>query len=219
MRRLVLLGLLVTSASHAQPADSVAWGLPAWWDADEQARFLHRSERASSWFGTGQLATTPLPAGTREIRIREVSSLREPLFAYRLVDDHGSVSDHAWLVWGSDADSLLNPFYSGWCAGLHARDAVTVCPRQLPADGLSPTALLDRFERLGLWTLAGEQPAPAGMLTVRGDGQTFVVELRDGPRYRAYTYWSPRRDQEPDEAAAAEIIEAATARAWILPAP
>jgi hypothetical protein len=219
MGRLVLLVLLVTSAAHAQPADSVAWGLPPWWSADEQTRFLSDEATAAGRFALGPLATTPLPEGVREVRIRKASSAFQPLFALRIVDDRGSVIDDGWLWWGADGDSALVPFMSSRCADTQSGPERTVCTGRRIAHA---DTLLASLHRLGVWTLSGDRPdppPPPGTLAIRGDGETFVVEVRDGARYRAYTYWSPNRAQEPHEAAAAEVVEMAERRAWSMTAP
>ena len=216
MRLAVALVCLLAPTVRAQTADSVAWGLPAWWSADDQERFLDREAQAAGWFGLDPLATTPLPEGVREIRIRKASSLFDPLFVLRIVDDHGSVTDTGWLWWDAESDSSLTPHMSSVCAELRPDPARTVCTghRMARAD-----TLLARADRLGAWRLPGDSPDPPGALIVRGDGDTFVVEVRDGTRYRAYTYWSPQWTQEPHEAAAAEMVEMASRRVWGMAQP
>lgn len=216
MRLAVALVCLIAPTVRAQTADSVAWGLPAWWSTDEQTEFLHWEATVAGLFGLDPLATSPLPEGVREIRIRKASSLFDPLFVLRIVDDHGSVTDTGWLWWDAESDSSLTPYMSSVCAELRPDPARTICTghRMARAD-----TLLASFGRLRVWTLPGDPPDPPGALIVRGDGETFVVELRDGTRYRAYSYWSPQRTQEPHEAAAAEMAEIAGRRVWAMAQP
>ncbi len=217
MRLAVALICLIAPTVRAQTADSVAWGLPAWWAADEQTQFLAREARAAAGLGLAPLATTPLPEGVREIRVRQTSSTRIPLIALRLVDDGTAVSDTAWLWWSSLSDSLVIPMLGSRCAVPTRRDGMTTCPSGRSATMLSPAALLARFDALRIGLLSGEvpqEPPAPGTLRIRGDGETIAVEIRDGARYRAYTYWSPRDDRGADEAAMAAIYDLSRMRTW-----
>jgi hypothetical protein len=67
--------------------------------------------------------------------------------------------------------------------------------------------LLEKAEALGLWSLPDQASLPGDSIFVT-DGWGMSVELRDGKRYRAYSYSNPQAHAWP-EAKRAEAIAGA----------
>lgn len=229
MRRVLVLALLAASAVQAQPADSVAWGVPPGWADWQRASLAELDSTVGAAAGLAPLADTPLPAGSREIRIWVEESFASSSL-HRFVEHDGDVTGEAWTYWDADgpdstreqqpgeSDFDLTLFYLG-----RACEAVRSGPGRyggrLGVCQLAFTSppdwqdLLRQAEAVGVWSLPDETEASDERI-VGFDGATYTVEARDGRRYRVYSYWSPYPSRGPAFAAADSLFRLVGQTVW-----
>jgi hypothetical protein len=156
------------------------------------------------------------PRNSREIRIWVGAALVVPYRLVRLVNQGGRVEGLAGWYWNVDdrshgffmkvpVDSMLRYQLAGSCTKARRVADVEACRAYLrgPPDW---RRLWDTLEALGAWRLPDQHDLPRdSLLTVDGWGMT--VQLRDGPRYRSYSYNNPRVEHHPAERAASAIAD------------
>lgn len=165
------------------------------------------------------LRSTPLPAGQREIRVWIGGGIGYPQDLYRIVDKgKGKIS--GWLIFywptddgtdraakkGQTFNDLIRYHQSGRCGSFRRNAEIGVCNANFDARPDWGSVLLEA-EAAGLWTLPDESLLPqSNIMTL--DGWGITVELRDGPRYRAYSYGNPDNKTWPEARLAVKIAEA-----------
>lgn len=162
--------------------------------------------------GLSRLRTTALPRGRREIRIWIGGGLGYPQDLFRFVESRGRVSGELVRYWragpsehppGETFHDLMLYSQRGRCSGFAVGARMGTCRGEF----VSPPdwkAVLRRAEAEGLWTLPDESSLPRDGIMVM-DGWGIIVELRDGPRYRAYYYGNPDAHEWPEAAKAVRI--------------
>jgi hypothetical protein len=173
--------------------------------------------------GLRPLKETPLPSGTRELRIWFGGGLAWPQDLFRFQIRSGSVKGQ-WIRYWSvavDADAppeaadfpaVIEYNLAGRCDSVRTRDRTAVCFARF-AKRPDWNALLEKIESEGVWTLPDERDLPKehlpnGMQVVSTDGYRMTVEARDGENFRRYGYENPESRKE-DEAKHAAAISAA----------
>jgi hypothetical protein len=162
--------------------------------------------------------------GHREVRIWIGFGLFAPETFVQIMSDGSSVRGKKIFWWpaatdpaqevAADQDSSLisnkelyaNLRHTAGCGARQHRGEYEVCTASL-APGQSWAAILTALDSLGVATLPDaaslSPPGPTGL-----DGWSIVVEVREGPKYRSYHYWSPQETAAQPEVRRAAAMEA-----------
>ena len=164
--------------------------------------------------GLKPLQGAPLRDGEREARIWVGFGLIHPDAMLRLVRDaNGSIHGDI-VVWFEPSEYPQDAAYNRQltqqlehACGRHIETRrVTACTAR-PTSRRSWSALYGWMTAQGLWELPDESKLPQQQFVV-SDGVAMLVELRDGPHYRAYEYSNPMFREEPESHGAAKILRA-----------
>lgn len=158
--------------------------------------------------GQRSLRSTDLPEGQQELRIWVGFGISAPMEYLRLRATQDKVRGELYLWWSTQysagRDFALEEFVTKRfaCQKLQRGRMATACRARF-SETPDWGQVLDLLERNRVWSL----PDPS---TLKGevdmmDGTGVLVEVRDGPRYRAYLYSNPSRQPWP-EAKNAEAI-------------
>jgi len=181
--------------------------------------YAYRTDEIGRLLGLKPLyAESGRPSSQREVRIWIGFGMIEPETLTRLHTDGTSVRGSKIYWWSrttdpaaeaeadrdpnliSNGELYVNLQKTAGCRGRHRRGAYEMCEATL-APGQSWQAVLQSLDSLGIDAL------PNG--TAMGlDGWRVVVEVRDGARYRTYSYFMPEStDTNLEVRSAAAIVE------------
>lgn len=191
-----------------------------------QPEFAYHIDLVARAAGLEPLRGMPRLKARREIRLWEGFGIVAPEELLRIVQDSGGVRGSHLFWWSpndpeseaaadrdtnliSNAELFTSLRKSYGCRRLRRTPDYEMCEATLPR-GQSWARVLEQLDSLGVATLPDQS-----QLTHRGgiglDGFTLVVEIRDGERYRAYSYWSPTSDATQHEVrTAAAIVQVMT---------
>jgi hypothetical protein len=165
-----------------------------------------------------------LPAGVRQIRLWAGFGNVEPDDMIDLVQRNGEVTGRQlyWFKNPSEYDTLMpggHDFQFRFaqrikeCGDVRRRDADTtedgfthwITCSAAPSRDAKWARLWNQIDSLGVWSL----PSDTTLIQYRGivhtDGVSLVVELREGDRYRTYSYSDPGGQPAPQAAFANRI--------------
>lgn len=216
-RALVLapLALLCASAIPAHAQD----------DVPSEPEYAFRLRKVGSAVGWAPLWTAAnVSAGHREIRIWIGFGMFEPETATRIMFDGSAVRGSKVFWWetptdaeaeaDADRDSTrtsTREMYNGLrgtagCGPRQRSGKYEWCTASL-APGQNWGTILKTLDSLGVAKLPDaaslSPPARTGL-----DGWSIVVEVREGPTYRSYSYWSPEDSAVQPEVRRAAAIAA-----------
>lgn len=150
----------------------------------------------------------------REIRAWIGFGVMQPESMIRfMIDNEGNLKAESYLYYGSDwktdPDEELKEAYEAIVAdckviGVYGKDEAC---RVKKLDKNLYRKVFRKIESLGVWTLADDDDVPASdnELTVL-DGIAMVIEMRDGPFYRAYSWSNPGFRKAPEALRASRIM-------------
>ena len=170
---------------------------------------LSFTDDAARAAGIGPLRETPLPVGEAEIRIWTGFGIVSPDAVLRLrTDATGRIDGELLLHDDHDAEGEMNAAWfrsitDGRCARYLRNDTAQTCVARF---GREPDwrRVLERLDAAQVRALPDESALPLPKSRVH-DGMCIVVELREGERYRAYSYCNPGFRDEPEAANAVTI--------------
>ncbi len=173
--------------------------------------------------GLRPLRDTPLPSGSRELRLWFGGGIGWPQDLFRFQIKNGGVKGQWIRYWSvavdpdmppEDADfpAVIRYDLAGQCDAIRTLDRTAVCFARF-AKRPDWKALLGKIESEGVWTLQGggalpKEHLPNGMQVIVNDGYEMTVEARDGANYRRYAYNNPEMRKEEAAKHAAAITAA-----------
>ena len=183
--------------------------------------------------GLHPLKDTPLPPGSRELRVWFGGGIGWPEDLFRFQIKNGKVRGQWIRYWSvavdedappeaADFPAVVRYNLEGRCESIRSLDRTAVCFARFTRRP-DWSALLAKIDSEGVWTLPGAQDLPKehlpnGMQIFVSDGYEMTVEARDGLRYRSYAYNNPEtRKQDPAKHAAAITAAFATIGKFIPP--
>ncbi len=188
------------------PANTVA-------ETDTVLRGWAASDSAAMALQLSVLRHTPLPSGSREIRIWTGLALGVPHDLLRLSEREGRVDGSLGWHWSArhdpeddptevPIDAVVRRSVAGRCTKPRRVGETEACRVHLRA---APNwrALWDSLENLGVWRLPDQDELP--QIGASLDGWGMTVELRDGQRYRSYAYDNPDGHRHPAQVAATAV--------------
>jgi hypothetical protein len=153
-------------------------------------------------FGIPTLRTTPLPIGTREIRVWLLPGNSLPRTMRRFQWKGGAVASQlaAWWTFPRKDSAAWRRLAADWCKpdiadgdSLRAQEGAMACTSPLERQA-TWKSLWDSLETAGVWHVP-QLSEVRHLDIVVSDGAELVVELRDGPFYRQYTMPLDRTNQ------------------------
>jgi hypothetical protein len=205
----ILLGATTSGQGQAKPYDP---GEP---------KFAYHVDRVTRAAGLELLRNQTSGEGRREIRLWEGFGLFAPEQLLRIVVDSRGVRGMHLFWWSpNDPESeaaaerdtnlisngeLFASLRKGYgCRRSRRRADFEMCEAMLP-QGQSWSRILEQLDSLGVATLPDQSELnPAGGIGL--DGFTLIVEIREGRRYRSYSYWCPVQDAPQQEVRTAAAI-------------
>lgn len=194
-------------------------------DTSSEPEFAYRLRKVGSAVGWAPLWTaTNVPAGHREIRIWIGFGLFAPQTVTQITSDGTSVRGKKIFWWPAPTDAeseaeadrdssrtSKGELYTELrktvgCGARQRSGKYEWCAASL-APGQTWVVILRTLDSLGVTTLPDaaslSPPARSGL-----DGWSMVVEVREGPNYRTYEYWSPEKSADQPEVRRAAAIAA-----------
>lgn len=175
------------------------------------ARLLRERDELEQLHGLAPLGASPLPEGAFEVRIW----FRRPerRLAFRLWSDGDAIRGEARLWWSATRDAdYVHAELTDWvdCRDRRSGVEIEACTIEMPVDFDWPAALRS-LEAVDLWSLPHEPHV------VGDEGyDSLLVELRDGPRFRAHHH--AFMSAEDEEATPGQLVQAlwpiASAAEW-----
>lgn len=211
-------GLLTILWLVAGPKNAEGQGKP--YDPAEP-RFAYFIDEVARAAGLEPLRSRPAGKVRREIRLWEGFGIVAPEELLRVVETSSGVGGTHLFWWtpndpaseaAADRDTALisnaelfaslRKWYG--CRRLRRTTDFEMCEATLRR-GQTWAGILAQLDSLGVATLPDESElSPPGGIGL--DGFTLVVEVRDGDRYRSYSYWSPVPDASQMEIRTAAAI-------------
>lgn len=196
-------------ATEVHPQDSTPHELPS-----ASKWILESRDSITVAAGLKPLASSPLEAGEKEIRIWIGEGLGIPENLYRIVQRKDRVTGELIFFWNlgyrggadpgePDFNAVMLYSLAGQCTTVGRSGNAHACHARLMTEP-DWKSILARMERSQLWTLPDEKELPPDSF-VTFDGWGMVVEIRDGDHYRAYHYSNPDAHQHPASVRAANI--------------
>lgn len=206
MKAKAVIPLLMTATLFAVAAPVIAG------DQEDAPFLLQFTHDASDAAGIGELAETSLPVGQQEVRIWFGFGIFRVSHMLRLqVKPSGDVLGELLVHYRNDLSDMdskdAKEFRRGildGCKDFREGKVEDVCTATFD-HGPNWRSIYRELLKNGLLELPDESTLPEPAIEV-SDGFAIVVELRDGPRYRAYEYSNPMFRSEPQAVSASKVM-------------